>query len=788
MSGAFNLNGGPAHDGASPWSRAAGLVLPVAMISGVLVLIVPIPAEILDLLISANLTLSVLVLLTTLTIGTPLQFSSFPTVLLATALSRLMLNFASTRLILSKGPEQGLDAAGGVIRAFGEFVAGGQDQVVVGAIMFLILFVIQFVVITKGATRIGEVAARFMLDGLPGRQMAIDADLHAGLIDQHEAQRRRELVYRQADFFAGMDGAGKFVRGDAVAGLVIAVINIVGGLVLGVFRHGMSPSEAVEVFTKLTIGDGLVSQIPAFLTSLAAGLIVTRSMSETHLGRDVARQLLGRPDVLLFAAAMLGLLALTPLPMLPLLVLALGLVAVAVIQRRNLRARAARQPEPADRRQHRHETRAALQNPTASPTAEHHPRNLPNPAVPNTQHPHADRVEDLLYVDPLELAIGYRLIPLADPNRQPDLLEGIRALRTAFARELGLIVPQVRIRDDLALAPFEYRFKIRDVVVGGGLSHPGRLLVVPPPGAENRRAPAGRDALDPVTGRPAVWIHADGREVAELAGCEVRDASSVILAHFREILAREAERLLNRATCERLLERVRAHAPELVNELVPAQLRVAEVHRVLQNLLRERVSIRDLETILEALAEHAPRTRDPNELTEHARRALGRSICQRLLGPDGRLRLVTLAPRLEQKLVEAARVLSHAGLESPRVLAEPRDAADAAQTTARNAARALARHVRPLLEAEPNLALACLPILRPFLRALTRPDLPALPVLGIVEIPADLPVEILATLPEHALDQDPRDLETDDRRGYLPHGDPLRSPRNTDARAQAGVG
>src|SRR4051812_18026417 len=641
----------PPSFAAAAWSRLVGVVLPVTIVGAILVFIVPVPPVVLDLLQSANVTLAVLVLLTTLAIRTPQEFSAFPTILLTTTLTRLVLNVATTRLILTRGGEHGLDAAGGVIRAFGEFVAG--DQVVVGAILFAILVVIQFVVITKGATRISEVAARFMLDGLPGRQMAIDADLHAGLIDQHEAHRRREAVYRQADFFGAMDGAGKFVRGDAVAGVIIIAINIGAGLFLGVVNHGMAPAEAVNVFTKLTIGDGLVSQIPAFLISLAAGLIVTRSSSETDLGRDVAGQLFGHRGVLATSAGFLVLLALTPLPKLPLLTLAGALAAGALMMGPGGAAEAA--AEASDHRE-------------------------PEPMTPAAE-PGSERMEDLLQVDPLELEIGYRLIALAEPTRGGDLLDRIRAVRQSVARELGLIVPQVRIRDEMGLGPHEYRLKIRGAAVGQGIAYAGRLLAVPPAGLVTR--PDGRDGIDPVTGQPAVWIHADGREVAELAGCRVLDASAVVAGHFGEIVLGHADELMTREQVGRLLDRARATSPALVDEVVPGLLRAGELQRILQNLLRERVSIRDLETILETLAVHAGKTKDAGVLTEHVRAGLARRITEQYRGSDGRLRVVTLSRALDARL-------SAAGVHAET---RPDDALGADAT--RSIVRAVARAVGP---------------------------------------------------------------------------------------------
>ena len=637
---------------AAGWSRLSGVVLPVTIVGAILVFIVPVPPSVLDLLLSANVTLAVLVLLTTLAIRSPQDFSAFPTILLTTTLTRLVLNVATVRLILTRGGEFGLEAAGGVIRAFGEFVAG--DQVVVGAILFTILVVIQFAVITKGATRISEVAARFMLDGLPGRQMAIDADLHAGLIDQQEAHRRRESVYRQADFFGAMDGAGKFVRGDAVAGIIITLVNIGAGLFLGVINHGMALGEAINVFTKLTIGDGLVSQVPAFLISLAAGLIVTRSSSETELGRDVLDQLFGRRGVLTVSAAFLVLLAFTALPKIPLLMLAGALGVGAML----LRTRTAEVEQP--------------------------PAEAIEPSSPATEPP-SERMEDLLHVDPLELEIGYRLIALTDPTRGGDLLDRLRTVRHRVARDLGLIVPQVRIRDEIGLGPHEYRLKIRGTVVGQGIAYAGRLLAVPPAGLVAR--PDGRDGVDPVTGQPAVWIHADGREVAELAGCRILEASTVVAGHFGEIVLGHADELMTREQVGRLLERARATLPALVDEVVPGLLRAGELQRVLQNLLRERVSIRDLETILETLAVHAGKIKDLDALTELVRRGLARRITEQYRGVDGRLRVVTLSPSVDARLAAAG------------IQAETRPDAALGADTARNLVRAVALGVGPLIEA-----------------------------------------------------------------------------------------
>jgi flagellar biosynthesis protein FlhA len=702
----------------SGWARLAGVVLPATLIGAILVFIVPLPSALLDVLLSANITLSVLVLLTVLSIRRPQDFSAFPTILLATTLLRLVLNVASTRLILSHGGTARMEAAGGVIRAFGEFVAG--DQVLVGIVLFVILIVIQFTVITKGATRISEVAARFMLDGLPGRQMAIDADLHAGLIDQAEAARRRDAVYHQADFFGAMDGAGKFVRGDAIAGVFITLVNILGGLIMGVLIQGMPLSEAVGVFTKLTIGDGLVTQVPAFLTALATGLIVTRSTASTDLSHDVSRQLLGRPGVLTSAAIFLALLLMTPLPKLPLFAIASLLGLGALLLRRPVLASGVEAANP-------DVTPAPDPSPTTSAPASARPPILQSgPELPS------DRIDELLQIEPLELEIGYRLIGLAESTRGGDLLDRIRAVRQRVTRELGLIVPHVRIRDEVALGPHQYRVKIRGAVVGQGTAYAGRLLAVPPFGIVQR--PDGRDGIEPVSGQRAVWIHTDGREVAELAGCRILEASVVIAGHFGEIVLQHADELITHEQVRKLLDHARGASPALVDEVVPGLLRPGEIRRVLQNLVRERVSIRDIEAILEALTEHAGKTRDVDLLTEHVRRALGRQITQPYRAADGRLRAVALSSRLDAHLASASR------------LDEARPAFALGAELARRIVRAVALAVSPLVEAGHAPVVITGDDARSVLKDLTRADLPRLVVLAQHEIPRDTPVELVGTV------------------------------------------
>ncbi|MGQ0634102.1 MAG: flagellar biosynthesis protein FlhA [Planctomycetaceae bacterium] len=600
------------------WARNRGLVVPALMAASILVVVAPLPVALLDLLLSANIAVSILILMTTLYVRKPLEFSVFPTLILATTLARLVLSVASTRLILTRGGFDGTAAAGGVIRAFGDFVAGGQ--IAVGLIIFSILAVIQFLVITKGATRIGEVAARFALDGLPGRQMAIDADVQAGLINSVVAAERRQELARQADFYGAMDGAGKFVRGDAVATLVIAAVNIVGGLYVGLLEYGMSLSEATAVFTRLTIGDALVTQLPAFLVSLAAGLLVTRSSVESDLTEDVLKQLAIRPAALGVAAVFVAGLSLTGLPRLPLLLMAGGLGALAATVPRRARAPSAESPDDS--------------------------KQAPLPTPPATG------LEDSLRVDSLQLELGFGLIRMADPGQKGDLLDRVTRMRQKLAHELGMIVPKVSIRDNIRLHQRQYQIRIHDVPVASGEVFPEGFLAIDTGAASEPIQ--GLMVTDRASRRPAVWIEAPQRARAESLGYHVIEPQAAICTHLCEVVRHHSDELLSRQQVHELLENLKRRSPRIVEELVPALLRPAHVHQVLCNLLRERVPIRHLETILETLAEHADRTQDPAILTEFVRRALGRVICQQYRDREGVLRVVTLDPAFEELAAQGA--------------------------------------------------------------------------------------------------------------------------------------
>jgi flagellar biosynthesis protein FlhA len=602
--------------GAGPRSGAArtlALVVPIALVGSVIALIAPVSASLLDLLLAANITAAVLILLQTLQIRRPLDFSVVPALLLTTTLSRLVLNVASTRLVLTNASTEGVEAAGGVIAAFGEFVAAGSPFV--GGVVFAILVVIQFLVITKGATRISEVAARFALDGLPGRQAAVDADLAAGVITPAEARERRDEIARQADFYGAMDGASKFVRGDAVAGIVITLVNILGGLAIGVLRDGLPLADAVSIYTTLTIGDGLVSQVPAFLISLAAGLLVTRSSTPTDLSQDVVGQIFGHPLPLFIAAGFLAVLAFTGFPMLPMLALA-GICTAAALW-----MTAGRMD-------------AANESPAAPATATVEPNTKPATA----EKPAAPKLERHLHVEPLELDLGVSLVRLADKSAGGDLLERVSALRERIAAELGFILPKVRIQDDLRLDPRQYRIKLRGVPVASGTIYADASLAV------NDGFVAGPlegiEGVEPASGRPGVWVPAATVEAARHLGYRVLPPQVVLLQTLDHSVRRHAGELLTREHVHGLLNHLRERTPRLVDELLPQKLSGGEVHRVLGELLAEGLPVRDLETIVEALGDAATRSRDITHLTAAVRMALRRSITRQLSDDRGLLHAV----------------------------------------------------------------------------------------------------------------------------------------------------
>jgi flagellar biosynthesis protein FlhA len=671
---------------------AIGVVVVVAL------LVMPLPPFLLDALLALSIALSIVILLVALSSRDPLEFSIFPSLLLLITLLRLGLNVSSTRLILSTG------TGGKVIAAFGDFVIGGNY--VVGLVIFLILVVINFMVITKGAGRIAEVAARFTLDAMPGRQMSIDADLSAGLIDESEARRRRDEISRYADFYGAMDGAAKFVRGDAVAGLVITGINLIGGFIIGMTQHDMSAGEALRTFSSLSVGDGLVTQIPALIVSTAAGILVTFGSGGVAMAQSIATQLTRDARALWTAAGLLALFAVVPgLPALPFLLLAGTSAGLAsVTGRRERSARSA--PE------------AAVPPASAPPTG---------PAL-----------QEILTVEPLEIEVGYGLVSLVDEKQGGDLLQRVGIMRKQLAFELGIVVPPARIRDNIQLGAHEYVIRIRGVRVAGAEVLPRQLLALDTTGSAGRLD--GAHVTDPSFGLAAVWIAPEQRVQAEAAGYTVVEPSAVLSTHLMETIRRNAADLLSRQGTRELLDGLKVSHPALVEDTVPAKLPLGTVHRVLQRLLREAIPVRDLATILEALSDAADHSKDPETLAEHARRALSPRIAELLGAGTGPLPAITVGPRLEAALMQ---LFTPRSREGQRLL-DPSELTSALQAIGdtANATRRDGRYT-PLVTP---------PGLRGGIRRLLEPVLPWLPVISLGELPTHTPIQPIATweLPDAA--------------------------------------
>ena len=578
-----------------------------------LVMIIPLPTFLLDMFLSVSITCSLIILLTSLYITNPLEFSMFPSLLLITTLFRLSLNIASTRLILLHGDE-GTLAAGHVIRSFGQFVVGGNYFV--GVIIFLILVIINFVVITKGSGRIAEVAARFTLDAMPGKQMSIDADLNAGMIDDQEARRRRDLISREAEFYGAMDGASKFVRGEAVAALMMIAVNIGGGFAIGVVQHNMAFLKALETYTILTIGDALVAQIPALIISVTAGIIVSRAASEQSMGEEFIKQFKLQPQAIGLSAGILFCLGLIPgLPHLPFIVLSLG---VGFLAHRTMK-----------------------QNQVAEKKRLEQVQKVTPPSAP-------EQVESLLSLDRLELEVGYGLIPIVDEEQNGDLLNRIRSIRRQLALEMGIVVPPLRVRDNLQLKPGEYRILVKGNELAKGEMMLGYYMALDP--GDLKRTLDGIPTKEPVFHLPAIWVPEKRKEEAQIAGYTVVDISTIMATHLTEIMRSHADELLGRQDVQKLLDRLAQTYPKAVEELIPNLLPLGVIQKVLQNLLRERVSIRDLLTIVETLADYAPITKDSDILTEYIRQKLARSIVKPYETSEGVLPLVTLDQKMEDLL------------------------------------------------------------------------------------------------------------------------------------------
>jgi len=587
----------------------------LGVIGILMVMIIPLPTAILDVLLAMNISLSVMIILVTIYVVKPLDFSVFPSLLLLTTLFRLALNIASTRLILLNG-HTGMLAAGKVIKGFGTFAVGGNATV--GLVVFVILVVINFVVITKGSGRIAEVAARFTLDAMPGKQMAIDADLNAGLIDESSAKKRRSEVSREAEFYGAMDGASKFVRGDAIAGIIITIVNIVGGLIIGVVQKGLDISTAAQNYTVLTIGDGLVSQIPALIISTGAGILVTRAASSEgqNIGSELSSQLGFQPRALKIASIIIFAFGFMPgMPMLPFWLLAGG---IYLFSRTVAGQKIHKAAEKED---------------------------LPKEAKPEMSH---EEIERLLPLDPLELEIGYGIIPIVDNKGQGNLLDRIRALRKQFATEMGLVMPSLHIRDNLELKPNEYSFCIKGNEVAHGELMPDQFLAIDPGDARGKIE--GIKTKDPAFGLPAIWISPDKKAAAELAEYTVVEPASILTTHLSEVVRQYGYEFLGRQEVQRLLDNVSKTNPKVVDELVPGLLSLGSLQKVLQNLVREQVSVRDLLSVVETLADYAPMTKDTDILTEYVRQKLARSITKPYIMGKKTLKVLNLKPSIEDMI------------------------------------------------------------------------------------------------------------------------------------------
>ena len=676
-------------------SNNTDVMVAAGIISILLIMIIPLPPIMLDMMLALNISLALVMLLVAVYMLQALEFAIFPSLLLMLTLFRLALNVASTRLILLHG-NQGAHAAGEVIRAFGNFVVGGNF--LVGIIVFCILVLINFVVITRGAGRIAEVAARFTLDAMPGKQMAIDADLNAGIIDEHEARRRRKDVQREADFYGSMDGASKFVHGDAIAGIIITLVNIIGGLIVGILQQGMPIVAALQSYTILTVGEGLVAQFPALIISTAAGIVVTKVSADVNLGNQIKNQLLVQPRAIGTASAILLLLGLVPgLPKFPLLTLAglSGLAAYYIKQAQK--------------------SRAVLQEQSTAPAE------APAQAA-------SDPLEALAPIDLLEMEVGYGLIPLVDAEQHGELLERIKAVRRQMAQELGVIVPPLRIRDNLQLKPGEYSVLIKGIQVARGELMLGHYLAMHPGQAPDDAL--GIPTTEPAFGLPASWINEKDKEQAQFAGYTVVDLPTVVITHLTEIIKGHIHELLSREEVQKLLKRFAQDYPKVVEELVPNLLPLGVVQKVLQSLLREQISIRDLLTILETLADYAPLTKDPMILTEYVRQGLARSITQKWQSEDGELPALLLAFELEDALLKSLQHTEHGSY----LTLDPQ--------TSQRLMMELAKAVEKwTLTSYPVPILITSPLLRPHLKRLTEPFLPQLVVLSQSDIVPNAPIK-----------------------------------------------
>ncbi len=689
--------------------RHGDLWLIFGLFGTILLLILPVPPFLLDLLLTVSIGLSLLTLLVILYLRTPAEFTGFPTLLLFITLYRLALNVASTRLILLDG------YAGHIIEAFGNFVVRGNY--VVGLVVFCILVLINFIVITKGAGRIAEVAARFTLDAMPGKQMAIDAELNAGLIKEDEARTRRRAVEEEADFYGAMDGASKFVRGDAIAAILITLINVIGGFAIGILQKGMTMSEALSRFTMLSIGDGLVSQVPALITSVAAGILVTRATSKNDLGRELSRQLLFYPKALTMLAVMLGVMAIVPgLPTMPFLSMAtvVGLLAYSLNKKGFPEATGA----PA----------VAGMNGKISD-----PKNSTAASAAAAVEKTPEKIETLLSLDTLQIELGFGLVSLADKAKGGDLLERVTGVRRTYATEMGVLIPPIRLRDNLQLGNNEYRFVLKGNPIAKGQLQPQQWLAM---NATNSKITLkGLPTVEPVFQLPATWVTEMERKNAELSGFTVVDAPSVMITHLSETVRRHCHEILTRQDVQALLDNLKQTHPAVVNELIPGLLSIGQVQRILQNLLAEGISIRNLAGILEKVGDYATQTKNPDELSEHARRALGTQLARPFQAENGNVRAITIDPKLEAQLAQGVRQSA----SEIALIIDPR--------LARHVIDSLSRLMQQMIAAGQQPVVLCAPTLRLAFRRFFEATFSDLAVLSYAEIPARVQVQNAAVIP-----------------------------------------
>ena len=679
-----------AETGHSRIARSTDVIAAFGIVGIIVMMVVPLPPSLLDILITLNITGSILILIIAVFTKDPLEFSVLPSLLLTMTLFRLSLNISTTRLIL-------LDAyAGDVIQEFGEFVIRGDA--IVGFIIFCILVIVQFIVITKGAERVSEVAARFTLDAMPGKQMSIDADLNAGVIGDQEARDRRKNIQQEADFYGAMDGASKFVKGDAIAAIIILFINIIGGLIIGALTRGMPILEALNLYTLLTIGDGLVSQIPALLISTATGLVVTRAASESNLGQDLAKQLFRLPKALYITSIVLVALAILGLPNIPMLLLASISAGIGFFIQKTSVVTAKKETDDAIRSE-----------------------------VEETKRP--ENVMNMLSIDYMELEIGYALIPLVDSGQGGDLLDRIVLIRRQIAGELGFVVPVIRVRDNMNIKPNQYIIKIKGAEVAAGELLADHYLSISS-GMEDDSI-TGIPTKEPAFGLDAKWISTSFREQAELSGYTVVDAPTVLATHLTEVIKAHVHEIISRQDVKKLIDHVREQAPAVVEELIPEQLNLGQVQKVLSNLLKERVSIKDLVTILETLADYSVLTKDIDRLTEHVRQALARLIIQPLLDENKKLRIITLDPRIEQLILDNLRPSDYGNYVNldPNVV--------------NSLIKRIAAEMEKALVNGHNPAILCAPVVRINLKRMTERQLPNIVILSYNELVQGIDVQAL---------------------------------------------